>query len=435
VTYQTVDSQGNVELSSRTASRHFYDAADQLIAVQKYSLKPDGSVGTDYFGTWEEYRYDALGRRVLVRNRPDSLCDQSAQCKPFIQRTVWSGNKVLLEMRVESSDSTEASNPSQLDQIWTGGEQYGRVAYTHGAALDRPLDIMKHDGTSGSVIVPHYNWRGLAEAVTDTTGAKLCPAATGCPTNQLPGSYATAFRGNRNTEGAALPQWWGALIVDQQDQSGLLYRRNRYYDAATGQFTQEDPIGLAGGLNLYGFANGDPINFSDPFGLRACPTCARLAIGGAAGFLAEGAWQLYSGDFDGGRLVGSTLLGGLGGMATKIPGVGRYAAQATLGAGASTLDGQIDPGAMIVGGFFGVAGEAAGSALTSSIANEGVKAVRTRLFAHFDEMIAHGRSAEDAIVAAQFFDRVVSENSRGAAVGTLTGLLLNSLQDEDGGRE
>jgi hypothetical protein len=26
---------------------------------------------------------------------------------------------------------------------------------------------------------------------------------------------------------------------------------------------------LAGGLNLYGFANGDPVNFSDPFGL--CP--------------------------------------------------------------------------------------------------------------------------------------------------------------------
>ena len=36
-------------------------------------------------------------------------------------------------------------------------------------------------------------------------------------------------------------------------------------------FTQEDPIGLAGGLNLYGFAGGDPVNFSDPFGL--CPEC------------------------------------------------------------------------------------------------------------------------------------------------------------------
>ena len=41
------------------------------------------------------------------------------------------------------------------------------------------------------------------------------------------------------------------------------------YDPATNPFTQEDPIGLAGGLNLYGFAGGYPINFSDPFGL--CP--------------------------------------------------------------------------------------------------------------------------------------------------------------------
>jgi hypothetical protein len=46
-----------------------------------------------------------------------------------------------------------------------------------------------------------------------------------------------------------------------------MYRRNRYYDPATGQFTQEDPLGLAGGMNAYGFGNGDPITFSDPFGL------------------------------------------------------------------------------------------------------------------------------------------------------------------------
>lgn len=36
---------------------------------------------------------------------------------------------------------------------------------------------------------------------------------------------------------------------------------------SAGRFTQQDPIGLAGGLNLYGFAGGDPVNFADPFGL------------------------------------------------------------------------------------------------------------------------------------------------------------------------
>ena len=42
-------------------------------------------------------------------------------------------------------------------------------------------------------------------------------------------------------------------------------------------FTQEDPIGVAGGVNLYGYGEGDPVNNSDPFGLcpddprRPCP--------------------------------------------------------------------------------------------------------------------------------------------------------------------
>jgi RHS repeat-associated protein len=58
----------------------------------------------------------------------------------------------------------------------------------------------------------------------------------------------------------------------KRDASGLLYMRNRYYDPAQGRFTQPDPIGLAGGLNLYGFANGDPVGYSDPYGLAAdCP--------------------------------------------------------------------------------------------------------------------------------------------------------------------
>ena len=68
-----------------------------------------------------------------------------------------------------------------------------------------------------------------------------------------------------------VPSWYGSLIGNQLDPSGYVYLRNRYYDPASGRFTQEDPIGLAGGMNLYGFAGGDPVNFTDPFGLKACP--------------------------------------------------------------------------------------------------------------------------------------------------------------------
>jgi RHS repeat-associated protein len=56
-------------------------------------------------------------------------------------------------------------------------------------------------------------------------------------------------------------------VDGKRDASGQLYRRNRYYDPHTGQFTQPDPIGLAGGLNAYGFADGDPVSYGDPYGL------------------------------------------------------------------------------------------------------------------------------------------------------------------------
>ena len=42
----------------------------------------------------------------------------------------------------------------------------------------------------------------------------------------------------------------------------------------SGPFTQRDPIGLAGGVNQYGYVGGDPVNNSDPFGLCAAASGA-----------------------------------------------------------------------------------------------------------------------------------------------------------------
>ncbi|MGH7615424.1 MAG: RHS repeat-associated core domain-containing protein [Gemmatimonadales bacterium] len=35
-----------------------------------------------------------------------------------------------------------------------------------------------------------------------------------------------------------------------------------------GRWTQEDPIGVAGGLNLYGYVGNNPLAYTDPFGLK-----------------------------------------------------------------------------------------------------------------------------------------------------------------------
>ena len=49
-------------------------------------------------------------------------------------------------------------------------------------------------------------------------------------------------------------------------ETGLHYNTFRYYDPDTGRFTQPDPIGLAGGYNLYQYAP-NPLSWIDPLGL------------------------------------------------------------------------------------------------------------------------------------------------------------------------
>jgi hypothetical protein len=48
------------------------------------------------------------------------------------------------------------------------------------------------------------------------------------------------------------------------------FSTGRAYDANTGRWLSRDPIGTAGGINLYGYVQSDPENLVDPNGLVEC---------------------------------------------------------------------------------------------------------------------------------------------------------------------
>jgi RHS repeat-associated protein len=253
----------------------YYGADDQL---RIYNRHLGVGLVSAAGGVYEEYRYDALGRRVLVRSRCTGD-QQAASCQSYVQRTVWDGDQVLYEIRAKGKDGTLA-HEMEFDNAGALGPEnvHGRVAYVHAAGIDRPVSLVRMGLYSGATvaIAPHVNWQGDAEIGSCMDGQ---PTTTCYPQIDWPG-------GTVSVDGEpAFPgpyHWFGNLITQHRDGSGLQYLRNRYYDPKTGRFTQEDPIGLAGGLNLYGFANGDPVNFNDPFGLCASDGGAGGGEGGGS---------------------------------------------------------------------------------------------------------------------------------------------------------
>ena len=102
--------------------------------------------------------------------------------------------------------------------------------------------------------------RNSVVAVTDASGAALTintfdefgqPGASNSGSLQYTGQY-----------------WLAGL--------GLYHYKARAYAPAIGRFLQTDPIGLAGGFNLYAYIENDPLNLADPTGLDpACDAACR----------------------------------------------------------------------------------------------------------------------------------------------------------------
>jgi RHS repeat-associated protein len=70
----------------------------------------------------------------------------------------------------------------------------------------------------------------------------------------------------------------------ENDDTGMMYYRARYYDPLRMRFVSEDPIGFEGGSNLYAYVDGNPVDFNDPLGLFIGSGGTGVGDGPACGF-------------------------------------------------------------------------------------------------------------------------------------------------------
>ena len=108
------------------------------------------------------------------------------------------------------------------------------------------------------------------DAATPTPGESLCRPLPGTGHGWQPGRTATAS----TTPFGQLASQTGSLTHNLRlpgqyadIKTGLYQNWWRDYDPALGRYLQADPIGLAGGANLYGYVEGNPVSKIDLPGL------------------------------------------------------------------------------------------------------------------------------------------------------------------------
>lgn len=106
-----------------------------------------------------------------------------------------------------------------------------------------------------------YDGKGNVTSVVDNSQAMVA-------------SYRHDAFGKLMSKTGALNQPFMFSTKRYDEGTGLSYYGYRFYAPAVGRWLTRDPIGEAGGINLYGFVSNDPVNAVDPLGLYGNKDCS-----------------------------------------------------------------------------------------------------------------------------------------------------------------
>ena len=251
-TYDESDNRMSLTLPSGDQWTYGFDLADQITSK---SLTPSG--GSE--SLVESYVHDSDGNMIArTQGGVTTTYDwntmnrlRQVQVGSAVTQTTSYDHGGIRRLKKEGSGSSKSFSSGSMSLCDT--RPSGAVSFVQGHQLlgleqGGNLYYLITDGLSSVRKV--VNSSGVSEAEFKFDEFGVPETSTSPPADLSAHSYVGGL-GQRNEGG------------------GLYYARQRWYDANLGRWLSADPIGFAGGLNLYGYGNQNPINAVDPNGLVA----------------------------------------------------------------------------------------------------------------------------------------------------------------------
>ena len=231
-----------------TSTAYTPNALNQYAQVGSVTPSYDANGNLTSDGTFT-YGYDAESRLVSVAQGGTQIATYAYDGRGRRKsRTVSGATTVYV---------TGAEDQELLEYNGTTGAPSATYAVNLGGSLD---EVLNHATLGGArqTLVPDIQGSIIASLDSGGTLTKVAYQAFGESATAVASGPGPRYTGRRldpeTATGSAQP-------------NGLYYYRARTYSPTWGRFLQPDPIGPAGGINLYAYVQNDPLNLTDLLGL------------------------------------------------------------------------------------------------------------------------------------------------------------------------
>jgi RHS repeat-associated protein len=261
----------SVNVNLPATSGYSYDLNGNLLADGARSFAYDDE--NELVSVWqtngwrEDYVYDGLMRRRMTRQY---AWNGSSWVQTNEVRYVYDGNLVIQERDGNNVPQVTYTRGNDLSASLQGAGGIGGLL----ARTDNGLMI------GGSVFATAYYF---SDQNGNVAGMVYTNGTLAAKYNYDPYGNLLAMSGplaDANVYRYSSKEW--------NATAGLYYYLYRFYDPNLQRWLNRDPLGEAGGINLYAYVKNNPINYFDPLGLALAETWGAGGVAAGAGITLAG---------------------------------------------------------------------------------------------------------------------------------------------------